>query len=109
MECSHYFPWCGRFARVLGLIWAKNGCFWPKKLRRFGRAPPDLAPTTRAATGEFPAQNLDLARAPPRLQDGYRGKRFEALGQSNGQNGKETCCCCCCCCLLLAKFKGRGV
>ena len=20
----------GRFAPVLGLIWAKNGCFWPK-------------------------------------------------------------------------------
>ena len=20
----------GRFARVLGLFWAKNGCFWPK-------------------------------------------------------------------------------
>ena len=37
------------------------------KLRRFGRAPPNLAPTPRAATGEFLAQNLDLARAPPRL------------------------------------------
>ena len=40
------------------------------------------------------------------------GKRSEALGRSNGQNGKETCCClllllvACC---LLAKFKGRGV
>ena len=42
------------------------------------------------------------------LQDGYMGKRSEALGQSNGQNGTETCC------LLLllsslAKFKERGV
>ena len=61
------------------------------KLRTFGRAPPDLAPTPRAATGEFLAQNLDLARAPPRLQDGYMGKRSEALGRSNGKNGTETC------------------
>ena len=75
------------------------------KLRRFGRAPTNLAPTPRAATGEFLAQNLDLAKPPPRLQDGYMGKRSEALARSNGQNGKETCCCC----LLLAKFKGRGV
>ena len=76
-----------------------------------GRTPPDLAPTPRAATGEFLAQDLDLARPPHRLQDGYMGKRSEALGWSNGQNGKETCCCfllvvACC---LLAKFKGRGV
>ena len=62
------------------------------KLRRFGRAPPDLAPPPRAATGEFLAQNLDLAKAPPRLQDGHMGKRSEALGRSNGQNGTETCC-----------------
>ena len=47
----------------------KMATFGPK-LRRFGRAPPDLAPPPRAATGDFPAQNLDLARAPPRLQDG---------------------------------------
>ena len=73
------------------------------KLRRFGRAPPDLAPPPRAATGEFLAQNLDLTRPPPRLEDGYMGERSEALGRSNGQNGKETCCCCC---LSLAKFKG---
>ena len=52
------------------------GCFGRKmavfgpKLRQFGRAPPDLAPPPRAATGEFLAQNLDLARAPPGLQDG---------------------------------------
>ena len=98
---------------VLPKFW---GCFGRKmavfrpKMRRFGRAPPDLAPPPRAATGEFMAQNLDLARPPPRLQDGYMGKRFETLGRSNGQNGKETCCCCCCCCcLLLAKFKGRGM
>ena len=40
------------------------------KLRRFGRAPPDLVPTPRAATGECLAQNLDLARPVPRLKDG---------------------------------------
>ena len=66
-----------------------------------------MAPPPRAATGEFLAQNLHLARPPPRLQDAYMGKRSEALGRSNGQNGKETCCCCCL--LLLAKFQGRGV
>ena len=50
-----------------------RGGFGPKKavlghkMRRFGRAPPDLAPPPRGATGEFLAQNLDLARAPPRL------------------------------------------
>ena len=37
------------------------------KMRKFGRAPPDLAPPPRAATGEFLAENLDLERAPPRL------------------------------------------
>ena len=83
-----------------------GGCFGRKmvvfgpKLRRFGRAPPDLAPPPRAATGEFVAQTLDVARPPPRLQDGYMGKRPEALGRSNGANGKETCCCCCCLLLL---------
>ena len=51
-----------------------QGCFGRKmavfgpKLRRFGRAPTDLAPTPRATTGEFLAQNLDLARPPPRLK-----------------------------------------
>ena len=50
-----------------------GGCFGQKitisgpKVHGFGRAPPDLAPPPRAATGEFLAQNLDLARAPPRL------------------------------------------
>ena len=92
------------------------GRFGPKKavlghkMRSFGRTPPDVAPAPRAATGEFLAQNLDLARPPPMLQDGYMGKRFEALGRSNGQDGMETCllllvvACC-----LLTKFKGRGV
>ena len=50
-----------------------RGGFGPKKavlghkMRSFGRAPPDLAPLPRGATGEFFAQNLDLARPPPRL------------------------------------------
>ena len=76
-----------------GYFGRKMAVFGPK-LRRFGRAPPDLAPPPRGATGEFVAQNLDLARAPPRLPDGYMDKRSEALGRSNGRNGKETCCCC---------------
>ena len=49
-----------------GYFRRKMAVFDPK-LRRFGRAPPDLAPPPRAATGEFLAQNLDLARPPPRL------------------------------------------
>ena len=100
----------------LGVLPGFGGCFGRKmavfgpKLRRFGRAQPDLAPTPRAATGEFLAQNLDLARPPPMLQDGYMGKRSEELGRSNGQNGTETCCCLLLLLLLplLAKFKGRG-
>ena len=99
----------------LGVSPGFGGCFGRKmavfgpKLRGFGRAPPNLAPPPRAATGEFMAQNLDSARPPPGLQDGYMGKTSEALGRSNGENDTETCCCCCCCCCLLAKFKGRGV
>ena len=85
-----------------GSFGRKMAVFGPK-VCRFGRAPPDLAPPPRAATGEFVAQNLDLARAQPRLQDGYMGKRSEALGRSNGQNGMETCLLLlvACCCLLL--------
>ena len=80
------------------------------KLRRFGRAPPNLAPPPRAATGEFLAENLDLARAPPRLQGGYMGQRSEALGRGNGQNGTEkSLLLLLLLLLLLAKFKGRGV
>ena len=84
-----------------GYFGRKMAIFSPK-VRIFGRAPPDFKPPTRAATGEFLAQNLDLARLPPGLQDAYMGKRSEALGQSNGQNSMETCCCCCC---LFAKAR----
>ena len=55
---------------VLSGFWGRFGpkrAFLGHKMRSFGRAPPDLAPTPRAATGEFLAQNLDLARPPPRL------------------------------------------
>ena len=52
--------------RFGGFFGRKMAVFRPK-LRRFGRAPPDLAPTPRAATGELLAQNLDLAKEPPRL------------------------------------------
>ena len=90
-----------------GYFGRKMAAFGPE-LRRFGRAPPDLASPPQVATGEFLAQNLDLARAPPRLQDGYMGKRCKALERSNGQNGMETFMLLVACCLL-AKFKGRGV
>ena len=49
-----------------GYFGRKKAVFGPK-LRTFGRAPPDLAPPPRGATGEFLAQNLDLARPPPKL------------------------------------------
>ena len=57
----------------LAVLTRFGGRFGPKKavlghkMRSFGRAPPDLAPPPRAATGEFLAENLDLARPPPRL------------------------------------------
>ena len=38
-----------------------------QKMHSFGRAPPNLALPARGATGESWAQNLDLARRPPRL------------------------------------------
>ena len=70
MECSHRFPSFGRFEWVPGPLWAKKKkAVLGHKMRSFGRAPPDLAPLPRGATGAFLAQNLDLARAPPRLLD----------------------------------------
>ena len=66
VECSNRLPSFGRFDWV-------SGCFGPKKavlghqMHSFGRAPPNLAPPPRGANAEFLAENLDLARAPPRL------------------------------------------
>ena len=57
----------------LAVLTGLRGGFGPKKavlghkMRRFGRAPRDVAPPPRATTGEFLAENLDLARPPPRL------------------------------------------
>ena len=57
----------------LAVLTRFGGRFGPKKavlghkMRSFGRALPNLAPPPRAASGEFLAQNLDLARPPPRL------------------------------------------
>ena len=42
------------------------GGYFGRKMAVFGPTP-NLAPTPRAATGEFSAQSLDLARPPPRL------------------------------------------
>ena len=67
VECSNRIPSFGRFDCVLGLFWAKKRLFLGHKMRSFGRAPPDLAPPPRGAISEFLAQNLDLARPPPRL------------------------------------------
>ena len=53
-----------------------QGRFGPKsivfghKMRGYGRAPPDLARPTAGTTGEFVAQNVDLARPQPREYDG---------------------------------------
>ena len=54
------------------LTWFR-GHFGPKKavlrrkMRSSAKAPPNLAPPPGGATGEFLAENLDLARPPPRL------------------------------------------
>ena len=56
----------------LAVVNVFQGRFGPKKavlghkMHSFGRAPPDLAPPPRGTTGEFLAQNLDLASPPPR-------------------------------------------
>ena len=48
--------------RFGGYFGRKMAVFGPK-LPRFGRAPTDLAPPPRAATGEFLAQNLGFGKA----------------------------------------------
>ena len=55
--------------RFWGYLGRRTAVFGPK-LRRFGRAPPNLAPRPWAAISEFLAQNFDLARPPPRLSGG---------------------------------------
>ena len=70
VKCSKRFPSFGRFEWVLGPFWAKKKkAVLGHKMRSFGRAPPDLAPPPRGATGEVFAQKLDLARPSPRLWD----------------------------------------
>ena len=66
MECSNSLPCLAVFTGFRGRFGPKKAVLG-HKMRSFGRAPPDLAPPPRAATGEFLAQNLDLARPPPRL------------------------------------------
>ena len=73
-----------------GYFGRKMAVFGPK-LRRFGRAPPNLAPPPRAAMGEFLVQNLDLARPPPRLSDGSSRVKPEAMERCSGQNGMVMC------------------
>ena len=59
MECTNRLPILTEF----------QGRFGPKKavlghkMRSFGMSPPNLAPPAPGATGEFLAENLDLARA----------------------------------------------
>ena len=66
----------GTFCRRLPVLTEFRRRFGPKKavlghkMRSFAGAPPDLAPPPRGATGEFLAQNLNLARPPPKLWDG---------------------------------------
>ena len=48
--------------RFGGYFGRKMAVFGPK-LRRFGRAPTDLAPTPRAATGELLAQTFGFGKA----------------------------------------------
>ena len=66
MECSNCLPCFGAFTGFSGSFGPKKAVVGPK-MRSFGRAPPDVAPPPRGTTSEFWAQNLDLARAPPRL------------------------------------------
>ena len=74
-----------------GCFGRKMGVFGPN-LRRFG-APPHLAPSPWAATGELGAQTLDLGRPCVNAEDGQSRVEPEALGRSNGKNVKEKCCC----------------
>ena len=74
-DYSNRLPSFGCFEWVLVLFWAKKGRFGAK-MRSFGRAPPDLVPLPRGATGEFLAQILDLAS--------------HHLGSRMARSGKDT-------------------
>ena len=54
----------GVLPRFGGYFGREMAIFGPN-LRRFGRVPPNMAPTPVGATGNFLAQNLDFARPPP--------------------------------------------
>ena len=69
-------PRLGVSPGVGGYFGLKKAVFG-QKLRRFGRAPPNLAPRPRAATGE----SVDLARPPPRLQDGESRSQAQGVGK----------------------------
>ena len=66
VQCSNSFPSFCRLDWVLGAVLGQKKAVLGHKMRIFGRAPPDLATPPLGATGEFLAQNLDLAKAPPR-------------------------------------------
>ena len=56
MECSNHFPSFGLLECVLGPFGGKQKVVLGHKMRKFGRAPLDLAPLPRGATAEFLAQ-----------------------------------------------------
>ena len=64
MECSNRFPSFGPLEWVCGPFWGKKKVVSGHKMRKFGRAPPALAPLPRGATGESLAENLDFGRPP---------------------------------------------
>ena len=67
MRCNNRFSSFGSFELLPGPFWAKKRLFLGHTMCSFGRAPPDLAPLPRGANSEFLAENLVLARPPPRL------------------------------------------
>ena len=66
MQCSTRFPLFVHLEWVSGPFGAKKGCFGAQNAH-FWEGSSRLGAPVRGATGEFLAQNLDLARAPPRL------------------------------------------
>ena len=67
VQYTNRCPSFGRFEWLSGPFWAEKKAVLGHKMRSFRRAPADLVPLPRGATGEFLAENLDLARAPPRV------------------------------------------